>query len=174
MARIAYSTQHGIAYCADAGKVMPTLPDRSVNLILTSPPFPLQRKKRYGNVKPSEYVSWFLGFADEFHRLLAEDGSMVVEFGAGWNKGEPTRSIYQYKILVELCERFDFKLAQDFYWYNPAKLPTLAQWVTIERIRAKDAVTTVWWLSKTAHPKASNRNSRALWPRKVKSSASWL
>jgi site-specific DNA-methyltransferase (cytosine-N4-specific) len=129
-----------------------------VNLILTSPPFPLQKKKAYGNVKPDEYVAWFLRFADDFMRILKPDGSLVVEFGAGWNKGEATRSIYQYKIIIELCDRFGFKVAQDFYWYNPAKLPTPAQWVTIERIRVKDAVTTVWWLSKTNKPKANNRN----------------
>jgi site-specific DNA-methyltransferase (cytosine-N4-specific) len=152
-----YQTELGGAYCGDALDILPSLPDRSVNLILTSPPFPLQKKKAYGNAKPADYVDWFLGFAVHFRRLLVHDGSLVVEFGAGWNKGEPTRSIYQYKVLVELCERFDFKLAQDLYWYNPAKLPTPAQWVTIERVRVKDAVTCVWWLARTAHPKANNR-----------------
>lgn len=157
MATVSYRTRLGVAYHGDALEVLAGLPDRSVNLILTSPPFPLQKKKDYGNVRPSEYVEWFLGFAEHFRRLLVEDGSLVVEFGSGWTKGEPTRSIYQYKILVELCERFGFKLAQDFYWYNPAKLPTPAQWVTIERVRVKDAVTSVWWLAKTARPKADNR-----------------
>ena len=48
-----------------------------------------------------------------------------------------------------LCEEYGFKLAQDFYWWNPAKLPTPAEWVTVRRIRAKDAINKIWWLSKT-------------------------
>ncbi len=56
-----------------------------------------------------------------------------------------------------LCEEYGFKLAQDFYWWNPAKLPTPAEWVTVRRIRVKDAINKVWWLSKTPWPKASNR-----------------
>lgn len=152
-----YQTKLGSAYHCDALELLACLPEESVDLILTSPPFPLHKKKAYGNVNSPEYVKWFLNFATHFRRLLKKDGSLVVELGGGWNKGEPTRSIYQYKLLVELCDQFQFRLAQEFYWYNPAKLPTPAQWVTIERVRLKDAVTCVWWLGKTAHPKANNR-----------------
>jgi site-specific DNA-methyltransferase (cytosine-N4-specific) len=56
-----------------------------------------------------------------------------------------------------LCEEFGFHLSQDFYWWNPSKLPSPAEWVTVRRIRVKDAINTVWWLSKTPWPKASNR-----------------
>ena len=51
-----------------------------------------------------------------------------------------------------------FHLAQDFYWFNPARLPTPAAWVTVRRLRAKDSINYVWWLSKTADPKADNSN----------------
>ncbi|NEP43443.1 MAG: site-specific DNA-methyltransferase [Okeania sp. SIO2H7] len=51
-----------------------------------------------------------------------------------------------------------FYLAQEIYWYNPAKLPTPAEWVTVRRERVKDAVNTIWWLSKEPHPKANNKN----------------
>lgn len=50
-----------------------------------------------------------------------------------------------------------FYLAQELYWYNPAKLPTPAEWVTVRRERVKDSVNTIWWLSKEPHPKANNR-----------------
>lgn len=56
-----------------------------------------------------------------------------------------------------LCEEFSFHLAQDYYWWNPSKLPTPAEWVNVRRIRVKDAINTVWWLSKTPYPKASNK-----------------
>lgn len=50
-----------------------------------------------------------------------------------------------------------FNLAQEFFWYNPAKLPSPAEWVTVRRIRVKDSVEYIWWLSKTTNPKADNR-----------------
>ncbi|PLS67663.1 MAG: site-specific DNA-methyltransferase, partial [Cyanobacteria bacterium M5B4] len=57
---------------------------------------------------------------------------------------------------------YGFHLAEEFYWWNPSKLPTPAEWVTVRRIRVKDAVNTIWWLSKTPWPKASN--TRVLQP----------
>ncbi|MEL6445876.1 MAG: site-specific DNA-methyltransferase [Bacteroidota bacterium] len=141
---------------------MKELPDQSVNLICTSPPFALLRQKKYGNVSAQEYVDWFMPFAEQFKRILTEDGSLVIDLGGTWVKGEPIRSLYHYEFLLRLCRPVEegglgFNLAQELYWYNPAKLPTPAQWVTIERIRVKDAVNTVWWLSPSTRPKASNR-----------------
>jgi site-specific DNA-methyltransferase (cytosine-N4-specific) len=51
---------------------------------------------------------------------------------------------------------YRFHLAQDFFWYNPSRLPSPAEWVTVRRERVKDAVDCIWWLSKDPHPKASN------------------
>jgi site-specific DNA-methyltransferase (cytosine-N4-specific) len=129
----------------------------SVDLIMTSPPFGLVRKKDYGNVEAGEYVEWFKPFAAAFKRVLKDDGSLVIDIGGAWNKGYPTRSLYHFKLLIMLCEEFGFHLAQDFYWWNPSKLPTPAEWVTVRRVRVKDAINTVWWLAKTPWPKASNR-----------------
>jgi site-specific DNA-methyltransferase (cytosine-N4-specific) len=89
---------------------------------------------------------------------LADDGSFVLNIGGSYNRGEPTRSIYHYKLLVALVEEVGFHLAQELFWVNPAKMPMPAEWVTVRRIRVKDAVEFVWWLSKTPWPKASNRN----------------
>ena len=130
--------------------------DASVDLIMTSPPFGLVRKKDYGNVDAGEYVEWFEPFAAQFKRVLKDNGSLVIDIGGAWNKGYPTRNLYHFKLLIMLCEKFGFHLAQDFYWWNPSKLPTPAEWVTVRRVRVKDAINTVWWLSKTPWPKASN------------------
>jgi site-specific DNA-methyltransferase (cytosine-N4-specific) len=153
-----YRTRLGAAYCGDALDLTSALPAGSVNAIITSPPFALRRKKRYGNLPEHEYVDWFLKFANEFQRVLKDDGSLVIEIGGAWMKGSPTRSIYQFELLVRLVREAGFFLAEDFYWFNRAKLPSPAQWVNIERIRVKDAVTPIWWLSKTERPKANNRN----------------
>lgn len=124
---------------------------------MTSPPFGLVRKKDYGNEDADRYLEWFAPFAEQFNRLLKDTGSLVIDIGGAWKKGQPTRSLYHFKLLIMLCEEFGFHLAQEFYWWNPSKLPTPAEWVNIRRIRVKDAVNSVYWLSKTPWPKASNR-----------------
>jgi site-specific DNA-methyltransferase (cytosine-N4-specific) len=152
-----YSTPYGDAYLGDSLDVLRALPGGSVNLALTSPPYALHFKKEYGNVGKSNYVGWFLPFAREIHRVLADDGSFVMNIGGSYNKGVPTRSIYHYKLLIALVEEVGFHLAQECFWYNPAKLPMPAEWVTVRRIRVRDSVEHVWWLSKTPWPKANNR-----------------
>jgi DNA modification methylase len=157
---IAYETAGGVAWLGDAIETLEhTCDDNSVDLIVTSPPFALQRPKEYGNESQGSYRDWFLPFADEFWRVLKPSGSLVIDLGGAWEAGYPVKSLYSFELLVTLCRRptRSFFLAQDFYWYNPARLPSPAQWVTIERVRAKDAVNTVWWLSKSQHPKADNR-----------------
>jgi site-specific DNA-methyltransferase (cytosine-N4-specific) len=151
----AYATPAGRCWHADALDVLRLLPKNSVALVLTSPPFALRRRKAYGNVDASEYLDWFWPFAEEIHRVLRPDGSFVLELGGAWNRGSGTRSLYQYELILSL--RKLFHLAQDFYWYNPSKLPTPAEWVTIRRTRVKDAVTPLWWLSKSETPRADNR-----------------
>jgi site-specific DNA-methyltransferase (cytosine-N4-specific) len=151
----AYSTAAGSCYHADALEILRQLKSNSVSLVLTSPPFALRRQKAYGNVAPGEYVEWFWPFAAEIHRVLRPDGSFVYDLGGAWNRGSGTRSLYQYELVLRLTKLFH--LAQEFYWYNPSKLPTPAEWVTIRRTRVKDAVNTLWWLSKTEAPNADNR-----------------
>jgi DNA modification methylase len=134
-----------------------TLAERSVNLIMTSPPFGLVRKKDYGNEDADRYLEWFRPFAAGFNRVLRDDGSLVIDIGGAWKAGTPTRSLYHFELLIMLCREFGFHLCLEHYWWNPSKLPTPAEWVNVRRIRVKDAVNCVWWLSKTPWPKASNR-----------------
>jgi DNA modification methylase len=150
-----YTTGRGRAYQADAREFLPQVPDNSVALVMTSPPFPLRRQKAYGNVSAGEYVDWFWPFAEQIHRILRADGSFVLDIGGAWNPGMGTRSLFPYELVLRLAKLFH--LAQEFYWYNPSKLPTPAEWVTIRRTRVKDAVTILWWLSKTENPQADNR-----------------
>ena len=155
--RTFHETSLGRIIHGDSVDVLAARAADSVDLIMTSPPFGLVRKKDYGNVDADEYVDWFRPFAAAFHRVMKSDASLVIDIGGAWNKGHPTRNLYHFKLLIMLCEEIGFHLAQDFYWWNPSKLPTPAEWVTVRRIRVKDAINTVWWLSKTPWPKASNR-----------------
>jgi DNA modification methylase len=162
----AYTTRWGRAYHADALDLLRTLADNSVALIFTSPPFALRRQKAYGNVPADEYVDWFWPFAQEMHRVLRSDGSFVFELAGAWNPGSGTRSLFPYELVLRLGKLFH--VAQEFYWYNPSRLPTPAEWVTIRRTRVKDAVNTVWWLSKTTEPQADNRRVLRPYSRSMK------
>jgi site-specific DNA-methyltransferase (cytosine-N4-specific) len=152
-----YSKNLGAAYLEDSLKILKALPESSINVVLTSPPYALHFKKEYGNVGKSDYVEWLLEFAREIHRVLTADGSFILNIGGSYNKGVPTRSIYHYKLLIALVENVGFNLAQECFWFNPAKMPVPAEWVTVRRIRIRDSVEYVWWLSKTSWPKADNK-----------------
>lgn len=153
-----WTGRHGSIVLGEACAVLDrTVAAGSVDLIVTSPPFGLVRKKGYGNVDADQYLQWFQPFAGAFRRVLRETGSLVIDIGGAWQAGQPTRSLYHFKLLVMLCEQFGFHLAQEFYWWNPARLPTPAEWVTVRRIRVKDAVNCIWWLSPTPWPRADNR-----------------
>ena len=153
-----FTTKHGRMYRVDSLEFMRSdVADDSIDLIMTSPPFGLVRKKSYGNVDADGYVDWFRPFGVEFFRALKSSGSLVIDIGGSWNRGRPTRSLYYFELLIMLCRDLGFHLAQEMFWWNPSKLPSPAEWVTVRRVRVKDAVNCVWWLSKTPWPKASNR-----------------
>jgi len=150
----AYFTHKGAAYRSDSLELLGKLPDSSVNLVVTSPPFALQRKKEYGNKEQHEYVDWLTEFAVLVHKKLRDDGSFVVDLGGAYEKGVPVRSLYNYRVPIRFCDDIGFFLAEDFYWYNPSKLPSPIEWVNKRKMRTKDSVNTVWWFSKTEFPKA--------------------
>ena len=149
-----YRTKRGAAYCGDSLNLLSKLPDDSVNLVITSPPFALQRKKAYGNKEQHEYVGWLKQFGRLVYEKLATDGSFVLDLGGAYKKGVPERSLYNFRVLIEFCDELGFHLAEDFYWFNPSKLPGPIEWVNKRKLRAKDSVNTVWWLSKSQNPKA--------------------
>ena len=152
-----YATPYGAAYLGDSLEFLRALPPSSVNAVITSPPYALHFKKEYGNANKSDYVAWFLPFAREVLRVLRDDGSFVLNIGGSYNQGSPTRSLYHFKLLIALIEEVGFHLAQECFWYNPAKMPVPAEWVNVRRMRVRDSVEYVFWLSKTPWPKANNR-----------------
>lgn len=161
-----YTTDYGQAYSGDALNLLKLVPSNSIDLIMTSPPFALVKQKEYGNEPAPTYVRWFRPFGKEIRRVLKPKGSLVLHLGGSWEEGQPTRSLYHFELLIDMCRKWHggryFYLSQDFYWFNPARLPSPAQWVTVERTRVKDSVDVIWWLSPTPNPKADNR--KVLWP----------
>lgn len=127
-----------------------------IDLIFTSPPFPLNRKKKYDNVQGEAYITWLKSFAPLFKTFLKPSGSIVMEVGNSWEPGKPVMSTLALESLLEFLRAGGFHLCQQFVWHNPARLPSPAQWVTVERIRLKDSYTHLWWMSPSERPKADN------------------
>jgi site-specific DNA-methyltransferase (cytosine-N4-specific) len=150
----AYVTSKGAAYCGDSRQLLKELADNSVDLVLTSPPFALQRQKEYGNKDQAEYLDWLMEFAALVHSKLKPTGSFVMDIGGAYQKGVPARSLHHLRLPIRFCDEIGFFLAEDFYWHNPAKLPSPIEWVNKRKLRAKDSVNNLWWFSKTEWPKA--------------------
>jgi site-specific DNA-methyltransferase (cytosine-N4-specific) len=127
-----------------------------VDLILTSPPYPLVSPKAYGNRIGEDYKAWLVQVIGDLLPLLKERGSLVVEIGNAWDKGLPTMSTLPLETLIEIKNQLGLKVCQQFIWNNSNKLPGPASWVNIKRIRVKDSFTHVWWFSKTEFPIADN------------------
>lgn len=155
--KIVYSTELGVAYRGDALPLLKKMDDESVDLVLTSPPFALTYKKEYGNEHEDDYVDWFEQFAREVKRVMKPEGSFVIDLGGAYRRGRPVRSLYNYRVLMRLCDELGFELAEEFFWHNPSKLPAPAEWVNRRRIRTKDTVNTIWWLCKSDFPKVDVR-----------------
>ncbi len=158
-----YTTTWGSSYLGDARNLLEQIEDEKIDLIITSPPFALTQQKRYGqkfDFVDTDYGEWFEPFAKHLHRILKPRGSLVIHVGGSWKQRAPIKSLYNFKLLLSLCNDVGFTFAQDFYWFNSAKLPSPAQWVAVRRIRAKDAVDPVWWLckDKRGRTKANNKN----------------
>lgn len=153
-----YSTKLGTAHLGDAIDLFKAIDSESIDLVLTSPPYALHFKKEYGNASQSDYVEWFLPFAREIKRVLKPEGSFVLNIGGAWTPKMPSRSLYIFKLLIELNEKLGYHLLQEFFWYNPAKMPAPAEWVNVRKIRVKDSVEYIFWLSQNPFAKATNRN----------------
>lgn len=153
--RIRYRTPHGVAAVGDSLEVLAELASESVDLVVTSPPFALLRQKSYGNAEQGEYVEWLCRFAPLVHRVLKPTGSYVLDLGGSYQRGRPVRSLCPFRVLLRHIDDFGFQLAEEFFWHNPSKLPSPIEWVNKRKIRAKDTVNCLWWLSKTDAPKAN-------------------
>jgi DNA modification methylase len=152
-----FTSRLGAGFLGDSTDLLKEIPDESIDLVLTSPPYALHFKKEYGNVNQDKYVNWLLSFAPEIKRILKPKGSFVLNVGGSWTPGKPTRALCHLEIAIRMVREQEFYLAQEFFWHNPAKLPSPAEWVNVRKIRVKDSIEYVWWFSKDPFPKANNQ-----------------
>ncbi len=146
---LCYRTANGCAYCGDSLKLVPEiLEDNSVDLLFSSPPYPLIIQKEYGNASQQHYVEWFLQYIEVILPKLKKTGSLVIDFGNTWVKGMPAFNIYQFRVLLKLVDEYGLYLACPMYWYNPSRMPLPAAYTAKYKIRPKDNIDNVWWLTK--------------------------
>lgn len=161
MVNRAYETPHGEMYYGTVEDFLDS-PDGvslrgKVQLVFTSPPFPLLTPKAYGNRVGDEYLDWLSALGPRLADLLTADGSIVIELGNAWERGHPVMSTLPLESLLQFRRAGNLFVNQQFICHNPARLPSPVQWVNRERIRVKDSYTHVWWMSRTERPKADNR-----------------
>lgn len=160
--RLGQIKKSGRYYIGNSEEILSYRPLRNlrgkIQLIFTSPPFLLNEKKSYGNITGDEYLEWFSSLAPKFAEMLTEDGSIVIEMGNGWEPKRPVQSLLPLKSLMSFVEneKAGLQLIQQFVCYNPSRLPSPAQWVTVNRIRTVDSFTHIWWMAKSDFPKADN------------------
>ncbi len=161
--RASFGSRLGKYYIGDVVKLLKGTSlkrfEGKIQLIVTSPPFPLNEKKSYGNLTGDDYLKWFTELAPLLSKLLTKNGSIVIEIGNAWEPHRPIQSLLPLKALMGFLEHKEskLKLCQEFVCYNPSRLPSPAAWVTTRRIRTVDSYTHVWWMAKSDRPKANNK-----------------
>jgi site-specific DNA-methyltransferase (adenine-specific) len=108
----------------DCLDILKSVPDNSVDLIVTSPPYADQRKEVYDSIHPDKYVQWFIPRAYEFHRVLKPTGSFVLNIKERVVKGE--RHIYVLRLIMEMREN-GWLWTEEYMWHkrnsHPGKWP---------------------------------------------------
>jgi site-specific DNA-methyltransferase (cytosine-N4-specific) len=155
-----YETPAGEVIWADAITAAGHLADNCLQLLFSSPPYPLAGKGRaYGNITPAETVDMLVKCAHQWRRALKDDGSVVLNLRDVWlpksETGGAERSLYQEKLLIALVEDVKLHFADRCIWRSPSCMGDA--WVTVRRVRCAHNFENIFWLSKGPNPKADNR-----------------
>jgi site-specific DNA-methyltransferase (cytosine-N4-specific) len=160
--QLAYKTDLGSAYQSSIEDFLESRFAKElrgkVQLVFTSPPFPLASPKSYGNHNGTTYIEWMIRIVESLKPLLKPTGSIVIEIGNAWDKGSPTMSTVPLETLIRIGSETGLHICQQFICNNPNRLPSPVVYVNKERIRVKDSFTHVWWYGKKERPYANNRS----------------
>lgn len=111
-------------FLGDSKEMLKKLPDNSVDLIVTSPPYADQRKGTYGGIHPDKYVEWFLPITKELLRVLKPTGTFILNIKEKVLDGE--RSIYVMELIIEMRKQ-GWLWTEEFIWHKkncyPGKWP---------------------------------------------------
>lgn len=98
----------------DCLEIMRDIPENSVDVIFTSPPYADRRKNTYGGIKAEEYIEWFIPIAKEYKRILKENGSLFINIKPHCDKGE--RNLYVYELVIALKRIVGFRFSDEYCW----------------------------------------------------------
>ena len=107
-------------YLGDCEEILKAIPDNSVDLIFTSPPYADQRKKTYGGIHPNDYVDWFLPKAEQMLRVLRPTGSFVLNIKEKVVNGE--RSTYVMELIIAMRKQ-GWLWTEEFIWHKKNSYP---------------------------------------------------
>lgn len=157
---VVYETPSGKVLWAEAQSAAAVLGDDSIQLIFTSPPYPILHGRGYGTFTEGDIQALIASCAQNWKRILTSSGSLVLNFKDVWlpksQTGGACRSLYQEKILIHLIEQTGLYFADRFFWKNPSHSPE-SPWVTIQKVRCNQDVESLFWLSKSPNPQADTR-----------------
>lgn len=151
-----FETDMGYMLWGNAEDVVGCVEKGSLNVILTSPPYPLVKPRDYGNLAEKEWVEDMLRHCERWRGLLVEDGSMFLNIGACWIKGSPVQTLHVERLLIRLEDNLGLHRLQEFYVKTDG-LGGALEWVGKRRIRVKNNVEKMIWLSGNPFAKANNR-----------------
>ncbi|MCC7130846.1 MAG: site-specific DNA-methyltransferase [Anaerolineae bacterium] len=104
----------------DCELVLQQIPDASVDLIFTSPPYADQRKSTYGGVKADDYVKWFLPKTEQFLRVLKPTGTFILNIKERVVNGE--RHTYVIDLILKMREQ-GWLWTEEFIWHKKNSYP---------------------------------------------------
>tara|TARA_R110001583_G_scaffold190021_1_gene353904 strand:+ start:13137 stop:14318 length:1182 start_codon:yes stop_codon:yes gene_type:complete len=155
-----YETELGTVLWGSAERAAGIIEPGSIDLLWTSPPYPLLQPKEYGNLDSAGWLEWMHDLCGLWHPLLADTGSLVLNLGSVPVRNRPIQDPYIERLVLKLIDDLDYRLVDRHFWHNPCKPPTPVKWVAVEKVRVKNSVEHLLWLSKTDHFKANNDNVR--------------
>jgi site-specific DNA-methyltransferase (cytosine-N4-specific) len=144
-----YTTSLGSFLWGHAEDVISSLDRGSVNLVFTSPPYPLLRKKEYGNLNGEAYLNWLEDILGLHLEALAPHASLLVNLGEAYEqRGSPALSTYREELTIRARKNLGLSLFGKYYWHNPSK-PPAGHWVTHAKCRPKNDAEEILWFAKT-------------------------
>lgn len=160
---VAFSTDLGVALWGRCEDVFGGL-EAPIDLILTSPPYPLRKSRRYGNVDQSAYVDFLCKALEPVVAKLADGGSLALNISQDiFVPGSPARSLYKERLILALHDRLGLHKMDELIWHAPNKAPAPVQWASVNRYQLNVGYEPVIWM--TNNPaKVKSDNRRVLEP----------
>lgn len=152
------TTPNGIYLCGNAEDVVAYIEPGSVDLLLTSPPYPLLHPRAYGNPNHIAWVDWMLRLCEKWLPLLHSEGSMMFNLGPCWRPGEASQSTYAERFLIKIEDDLGIHLLQRLDWHSPSKPTGPMPWVSRQRKRITSSVEPILWVSPNPNAYGNNRN----------------